>query len=133
MSNRLFIKLNKLKDFDIKKPLTEAGLLVEREAKKNCPVNTGNLRDSIKSTVDGDTATIGTNVEYGIYTEMGTGLYAVNGDGRQDVPWAYKDEEGNFHFTNGIHPQPYLLPALDDNRDAIKNIFDKAIKEAISG
>lgn len=66
MSNKVFIKLNKLKNFDVKKPLTEAGLLVEREAKINCPVDTGNLRRSIRSEVTGNTCTIGTDVEYGI-------------------------------------------------------------------
>lgn len=133
MSNKLFIKLDKLRDFDVKRPLTEAGLLVEAEAKKKCPVDTGYLRSSIKSEVSGNTATIGTDVEYAPYVEFGTGLFAKEGDGRQDVPWVYKDEEGNYHSTVGIHPQPYLLPALDENRDAIRDIFDKAIKEAING
>ena len=132
MSNKLFIKLEKLRDFDVTKPLTEAGLLVEREARLRCPVDTGALRSSITSEVNGNTATIGTNLEYAPYVEFGTGLFAVNGDGRQDVPWVYRDELGNYHATSGMHPQPYLLPALDDNRDAIKNIFDKAIKEAMN-
>lgn len=64
MSNKVFIKLESIRDFDVTKPLTKAGLLVEREARKNCPVDTGNLRSSIKSEVNGNTATIGTNVEY---------------------------------------------------------------------
>ena len=132
MSNKLFIKLDKIRDFDVTKPLTKAGLLVEREARMNCPVNTGNLRSSITSEVEGNTATIGTNVEYAPYVEFGTGLFAKNGDGRQDVPWVYRDDEGNYHSTSGMKPQPYLLPALDDNRDAIKDIFNEAIKEAIS-
>lgn len=132
MSNKLFIKLESIRDFDVTKPLTKAGLLVEAEAKRNCPVDTGNLRSSIKSEVNGNTATIGTNVEYAPYVEFGTGLFAIHGDGRQDVPWVYRDDDGNYHSTVGIQPQPYLLPALDDNRDAIKNIFQEAIKEAIS-
>lgn len=51
---------------------------VEGEAKMFCPVDTGNLRSSIFTTVAGDgrsgsvTATIGPSAEYGGYVEYGT-------------------------------------------------------------
>ena len=49
--------------------LEKIGLVAEGYAKKLCPVDTGNLRNSITHTVDegGDAVYIGTNSEYGAY------------------------------------------------------------------
>lgn len=49
--------------------LTKCGLAAEGYAKKLCPVDTGNLRNSITYAVDqgGDVVYIGTNSEYGAY------------------------------------------------------------------
>ena len=49
--------------------LEKIGLVVEGYAKKLCPVDTGNLRNSITHVVDegGDAVYIGTNSEYGAY------------------------------------------------------------------
>ena len=65
--------------------LTEAGLFIEGEAKKeleNSPrrIDTGNLRNSISSMVDSSepAAYIGTNVEYAIYVHDGTMKMAPN-------------------------------------------------------
>lgn len=49
--------------------LEKIGLVAEGYAKKLCPVDTGNLRNSITHMVDegGDAVYIGTNSEYGAY------------------------------------------------------------------
>lgn len=49
--------------------LTKCGMTAEGYAKKLCPVDTGNLRNSITHAVDqgGDVVYIGTNSEYGAY------------------------------------------------------------------
>lgn len=49
--------------------LEKVGLVAEGYAKKLCPVDTGNLRNSITHVVDegGDAVYIGTNSEYGAY------------------------------------------------------------------
>ena len=48
--------------------LTKSGLLVEGTAKELCPVDDGQLRQSINSKViDNKNASIGTNVEYAPY------------------------------------------------------------------
>lgn len=49
--------------------LEKCGLTAEGYAKLLCPVDTGNLRNSITHTVDegGDVAYIGSNVEYAAY------------------------------------------------------------------
>ena len=48
------------------------GARAETYAKKETPVDTGRLRNSISHAVKGDAAYVGTNVEYGPYVEVGT-------------------------------------------------------------
>lgn len=94
---------------------------------KNGNVETGRLRSSIEYEVEDDTMIVGTNVEYAPYVEMGTGIYAEQG-GRK-TPWVYKDGKGNWHFTRGSHPHPYLRPALKDNMDKYKAIIEDGLKK----
>lgn len=108
----------------------KACALVERSAKMNAPKGNGDLRRSITSKVEGDGAEIEgiiyTPLEYAPYVEYGTGLFAEEG-GRTDVPWCYQDDEGNWHTTSGMHPSPYMRPALDENREEIKRILKEGI------
>lgn len=108
------------------KALQKACALVEAEAKKNAPKDTGELRRSITSRVEDDKGIVYTPLEYAPYVEYGTGLFAENG-GRQDVPWNYKDDKGEWHTTSGMKPQPYMRPALDDNREEILRILMEAL------
>lgn len=105
--------------------------LVERDAKQNAPKDTGALARSIQSKVENNNGSIQgvvfTPLEYGAYVEFGTGLFAESG-GRTDVPWSYQDDEGNWHTTKGQKPQPYMRPALDNNREKIVRM----IKEGFS-
>lgn len=50
----------------------DVALRVDKEAKKNCPVDTGNLRGSITVDINGVEAEVGTNVEYAPFVEYGT-------------------------------------------------------------
>jgi phage gpG-like protein len=80
------------------------------------------LRGSISHEVHEDTCYVGTNNEYAIYNEVGTGIYAEGGKGRQS-PWAYKDDKGNWHRTRGITPLHFLKNALSKNIDEYRKIF----------
>lgn len=129
--DKLSIKLDRLKNIDVNKVLTQACMLVESSAKEKCPVNTGNLRNSITYEINDNVGIVGTNVEYAPYVEFGTGLYSSLGTGRTDVPWRYKDDDGNWHTTSGNHPQPFLGPALEENRETIYELFNEEVKEDI--
>lgn len=118
----------KLKPADLKDALNDSCLLVENTAKENCPVDSGQLRNSIASNVSGETGEVGTNVEYAPYVEYGTGVF---NPGRL-TPWRYQDASGEWHTTTGQKPQPFLVPALDSNRDKILNIFKEKVKEGLS-
>jgi len=102
--------------------LGRACALVERAAKIKAPKGAGELRRSIESKVENNgenlRGVIFTPLEYAPYVEYGTGLFAENG-GRQDVPWSYQDERGEWHTTSGMPPSPYMRPALDENREEI--------------
>lgn len=105
--------------------LEVAGKFVEDSAKLLVAVDTGNLKGSIHHKVDEQelSCIIGTNVEYAPYVEFGTGEFAENGLGRKGG-WFYVDEKGNKHFTFGNKPQPFLRPALFENKGTIKKILE---------
>ena len=54
-----------------KRGLEAIGLTAEGYAKKDTPVDTGRLRNSISHTTDDEATYIGTNVEYAPYVELG--------------------------------------------------------------
>lgn len=112
---------------NIEHALGQACALVERSAKQKCPVDNGELRRSITSKVEDLKGIVFTPLEYAPYVEYGTGLFAEEG-GRKDVPWNYQDDEGNWHSTSGQKPQPFLRPALDENRADIITIIKEGIK-----
>ena len=106
--------------------LGKACALVERSAKQKAPKDTGDLSRSITSKVEGTEGVVYTPLEYAPYVEYGTGLFAESG-GRQDVPWNYQDDEGNWHSTSGQKPQPYMRPALNENREEILRIIKEGL------
>ena len=83
--------------------LEKCGLTAEGYAKKLCPVDTGNLRNSITHTVDdGEPAAyIGTDVEYAPYVCLGT-----------------------IHMK----AQPFLKPAVNDHKDEYRKILENSLK-----
>lgn len=119
--------LDELKDVgELEAALGKACALVERSAKQKAPKDTGALRQSITSKVSDLEGVVFTPLYYAPYVEYGTGLFAEQG-GRTDVPWWYKDDKGEWHKTSGQHPQPFMRPALDENREQIMRILKEAI------
>lgn len=105
--------------------MERACLIVERKAKQDCPVDMGVLRASITSEVEVTSGAIigriGSNEEYAPYVHNGTGIYAVEGNGRR-TPWAYNVRAGRhrgFHVTVGQRPQPFLKNAIFSSQGEI--------------
>ena len=127
--------IDKIEDFDDVREMTsamqQACNIVEGAAKDKAPKDTGALRRSITSKVEvtGNSieGIVFTPLEYAPYVEYGTGMFAENGNGRQ-TPCVYMDDKGNYHYTRGQHPQPYMRPALEENKDKIINIIKGALK-----
>lgn len=110
----------------VEEVLGKACALVEKAAKEKAPKDTGELRRSITSRVEGTEGIVFTPLDYAPYIEFGTGLFAEEG-GRKDVPWNYQDDKGEWHRTSGMKPQPYLRPALNENRDEILRILREGL------
>lgn len=107
--------------------LERCGTEGEGYAKDLAPTRTGNLKNSITHKVDNgeNTVYIGTNVEYALYVELGTGKYA---EGGRPTPWVYQDDEGNWHWTAGNPAQPFLKPAVADHAQTYRNIIEDEMK-----
>lgn len=103
--------IKKMTDRQCKIAAEIIGGKAESYAKMLCPVDTGNLRNSITHTTedDGHTVVIGTSVYYAPYVELGTG----------------RNYEGNSgHGTvQGVRPRPYLRPAIEDHRQEYQYII----------
>lgn len=99
---------NLMKEFPkaVEAGLTAVGMLVEGDAKLNCPVDTGALRSDInyKVAMSEKVVRIGTAIEYSPYVEYG---------------------------TRKMTAQPFLRPAADNNRGNIQDCFDSAVNDAI--
>lgn len=128
--DKLNYKLENLANLDVSKALNRACLVVENEAKRLCPVDTGDLRNSITHEVHNDVGIVGTNKEYAPYVEFGTGIFAVEGNGR-DTPWSYQDDKGEWHTTVGQKPQPFLETAIQTKKKLVIKEFNDEITRQI--
>lgn len=125
--DEVLYKLGKISsDANIEEALGTCCAVVEKSAKQKAPKDTGALRRSITSKVEGNQGIIFTPLEYAPYVEYGTGLFAESG-GRKDVPWNYQDDEGKWHSTSGQKPQPFMRPALEENKQLIKQILKEEL------
>lgn len=125
--DEVLARLDKVGDTsNLEQALGQACALVEGSAKRNAPKGDGALRRSITSKVEGNVGIVYTPLEYAPYVEYGTGLFAEEG-GRQDVPWHYQDDEGEWHSTSGMKPHPYMRPALNENLNNIKAILKEGL------
>lgn len=107
--------------------LEKCGLTAEGYAKLLCPVDTGNLRNSITHQVVDvkDAVYIGSNSEYAVYVECGTGKYYPGG---RPTPWVYQDSRGEYHLTHGQRAQPYLKPSVADHVSTYRSIIQNELK-----
>ncbi len=118
--------------------LEAVGQIVKSAAKLLCPVGLfygGSLRNDIKHKVisENKSVAIGNDLDYALYVNKGTGIHAEDGNGRK-TPWQYYDPKtGEYHFTHGQKPQPYLQQALDQQHVNIKSLAEKIIGEVNNG
>ena len=143
--DKLFRQLDKLtQDSLISNALSIEGAKVRDEAKLLCPVDTGNLRNSIrcsepkKDSKGNWSIEIYTNSEYATYVEFGTGKRGQATNTNSDVAvtyredgWCYQDKDGNWWYTEGQPAQPFLYPALKNNEAKIVINMAKNIEQQI--
>ena len=109
-------------------------------ASDKAPADTGRLRNSINWAIkdkhgDGDAPKenpeenavyIGTNVEYAMYHEFGTGIYA--GEGGRQTPWAFKDKDGIWHWTHGVPARHYIQFGMTAHQAQYKALLEEHLK-----
>lgn len=103
-------KVNKAINDDVNKKLWAAGYMVEADAVKKCPVDTGRLKSSITTEVFPDREE----------TEVSAGRHPSTLDGTI-VEYALYVEKG----TSKMSARPFLLPALLENENKIRKLFGK--------
>ena len=125
------IKVINAIDREILNALEEASGEMESQVKRNTKVKSSKTKNSWNHTVDekNHVAYIGSNYENAIWEEFGTGIYAQNGNGRKDVPWVYKDEDGKWHSTKGKKPRKALQKAFRSLKPRIKAYFEERFKD----
>jgi phage gpG-like protein len=135
--------------------LEEIGQIAERYAIMKTPTDTGNLKNNITHTVQNGAVFIGTNVDYGVYVELGTGAYASEGNGRQGW-WVYvagqprasvgqarriyteqearqivailRSQGLDAHMTNGMKPSHMIRDSITDHKQRYKDIIKDNLK-----
>ena len=94
-------------------------------------MDSGHLKRSltIEFSDNGLTGRVYTDVEYGIYVEYGTGIYATGGRGRK-TPWVYYNAKlGRFVQTKGMSPRPFMRPSFYEQRPKFKKDMGRLLKE----
>lgn len=113
-----------------------AALIIEGRAKALATVQTGEMRDkidhSIKVTGSQIIGTVGSPTMHAFYVEFGTGEFAENGAGRKGG-WVYKDSSGQWFFTWGQDPQPFLRPAFRRSKKDVEKIIAMKLKSSFRG
>lgn len=70
-------------------------------------------------------------VNYAIYVEYGTGIYATQWNGRQNG-WVYPVGGGQYRFTMGIPPHFFVTDTYEYFKDGkAKQIVEKSIKDRL--
>lgn len=129
--------VKKAMDLASQKAMEAATLYVEGQAKALAPVgDSGELRDKINHKVSKKNGnivgTVGSPMTYAMYVEYGTGEFAENGAGRKGG-WNYQDSSGEWFFTWGQDPQPFLRPAFRKNKQQIQSILGNSFKISFKG
>ena len=80
--------------------LEEASGELEAQVKRNTKVDTGKTKGSWEHIVHEHKleAEVGSRYKNALWEEFGTGIYALNGNGRK-TKWVYKTPDGKFHYT----------------------------------
>ena len=110
--------------------LEEVGGEVESQTKRNTKVDTGKTKGSWEHVVNADKmeVQIGSRYQNALWEEFGTGIYALNGDGRK-TKWVYRTEDGKYHTTVGKKPRRALFRAYQSKKNTIIREAKRRFKE----
>jgi phage gpG-like protein len=120
----------------LRKALTASAFVVQNDAKKESPVDTGRLRASITNAVDASAvprfATVGTNVIYARAVHDGRKPGSQPPTAGELALWARRHGNINPYVLarsikrRGTKPRPFLRSAFEANLDRIRGYFETA-------
>ena len=111
------------------------GLKAEGYAKRLCPVGTvestgikgyrgGTLRNSISHVVDGDVLSVGSNIPYAAFVELGTGPHF-----EPPPDWeTFTSKRGSGVGRGYVKPRRYLQPAIEEHAGEYKTIMESELR-----
>ena len=115
--------------------LETIGLKAEGYAKRLCPVGTvestgikgyrgGTLRNSITHVVDGDVLSVGSNIPYAAFVELGTGPHF-----EPPPDWeTFTSKRGSGVGRGYVKPRRYLQPAIEEHAGEYKTIMESELR-----
>jgi HK97 gp10 family phage protein len=130
-------KIIDAKDLACARALFAIGTKAEAYATKLCPVGTpestgqkgyrgGTLRQSITFESDDESMTLGTNVEYAPYVELGTGPNFT-----PPPEWEQFDAPKGSGLGHGyVKARPFIRPAISDHLDEYQQIIENELGNA---
>ena len=106
--------------------LEEASGELEAQVKRNTKVDTGKTKGSWEHIVHEHKleAEVGSRYKNALWEEFGTGIYALNGNGRK-TKWVYKTPDGKYHTTVGKKPRRALYNAYNTKKNQIINALKR--------
>lgn len=118
----------------IMKGIDFGAVKVKKTAQEKVPVDTGRLKKSIEIKKITGGKSIGPDTPYDIYVEFGTGPHLIKPVRASVLHWVGKD--GKDHFARSVmHPgtrrQPYMRPAMNENRKPIAQFTTKEIRKVL--
>ncbi|MCL2094772.1 HK97 gp10 family phage protein [Candidatus Saccharibacteria bacterium] len=128
----LIKKLDSVAEIDgaIRQATVKSTGIVQADAKQNAPVDTGNLKSSIKMNVEQNdestTGTVSTATKYGMYVEFGAGVRGAASEHPKAGELGLKFSPN----VAGQTAQPFMYPALKKNEAKIGRIFTDEVKKA---
>ena len=110
--------------------LEEVGGEVEAQTKRNTKVDTGKTKGSWEHVVNAEKmeVQVGSRYKNALWEEFGTGIYALNGNGRK-TKWVYKTPDGKYHTTVGKKPRRALYNAYNTKKNQIINEAKRRFKD----
>lgn len=100
-------------------------LFTEREMKKEAPIQTGRLRNSIEALIQRDRATVGTSVFYGIMVARGTKPHLIEPRNKKALSWVGAPHPARRVNHPGTKANPFDLRALATLKAEAKNIVNQ--------
>lgn len=134
-THRILRKLNNMYDAldsAAKRGVNRGGAEIQSNCRVLCPVDSGALRNSIiENTIGSDAcyeSRIGTNKDYVIYVEKGTGVRA----GRMQTVGVRQECDDDFYTIHGQPPRPFMEPGFEISIDKAVEVLTNEVKGALN-